>query len=135
MPTWNAHQYLKFAEERIRPCRDLVARIDLETPRRIVDLGCGPGNSAVVLAERWPDAEIAGVDSSNEMINVARKEQPKGKWVAADIWDWAKSEGEKFDLVFSNAALQWVGDHAALFPALMSRVAAGGALAVQIPAE
>jgi len=138
MPTWNAHQYLKFAEERIRPCRDLVARIDIAAPRRIVDLGCGPGNSAVVLKERWPGAEIVGVDSSKEMIDVARKEQPEGKWVAGDIWDWAREAGgelEKFDIVFSNAALQWVGNHAALFPALMSRVAAGGALAVQIPAD
>jgi trans-aconitate 2-methyltransferase len=135
MPTWNAHQYLKFADERIRPCKDLVSRIEIRNPRHIIDLGCGPGNSASVLAERWPDADIAGVDSSSAMIDVARKEQPARRWIDSDIWDWARSEQEQFDLVFSNAALQWVADHASLYPRLMERIAAGGAFAAQIPAD
>lgn len=135
MPTWNAHQYLKFADERIRPCKDLVARIGVAAPRRIVDLGCGPGNSTVVLAERWPNAELSGVDSSSTMIDVARREQPDRRWIAADISEWADSEREQFDVVFSNAALQWVPDHASVYPRLLKRVARGGVFAMQIPAD
>jgi trans-aconitate 2-methyltransferase len=135
MPTWNAHQYLKFADERTRPCKDLVARIGIAAPRSIVDLGCGPANSTVVLAERWPNADLTGVDNSSAMVDVARREQPDRRWIAADISGWADSEGEQFDLVFSNAALQWVPDHASLYPRLLKRVAHGGALAAQIPAD
>jgi trans-aconitate 2-methyltransferase len=135
MPTWNAHQYLKFADERIRPCKDLVSRIGIADPRRIVDLGCGPGNSATVLAERWPNADIAGVDNSSAMIDVARREQAGRNWIASDIWDWTRTEPSRFDLVFSNAALHWVPDHAALYPRLLGSVAEGGTLAVQIPAD
>ena len=134
MPTWNADQYLKFAEHRTRPCRDLVAAIALRDVRRVIDLGCGPGNSTRVLAGRWPHAEITGLDNSIAMIDVARKEQPAHRWVAGEISEWAASQRDQFDLVFSNAALQWVDDHAALFPKLLRRVAPGGALAVQIPA-
>ena len=135
MPTWNAHQYLKFADERIRPCKDLVSTIEIRDCRRIIDLGCGPGNSASVLAERWPDADIAGLDSSDAMINVARKEQPHRRWIASDIRDWARTEQAQFDLIFSNAALQWVSDHASLYPRLLERLAKGGAFAAQIPAD
>src|SRR3954469_5780921 len=138
MPTWNADQYLKFAEPRIRPCHDLINRIaasGLQTVRRIVDLGCGPGNSTAVLADRWPDAEICGVDNSAAMIDVARAEQPGRRWIFDDISKWAASEQTRFELVFSNAALQWVPEHASLFPRLLERVEPGGALAVQIPAD
>jgi trans-aconitate 2-methyltransferase len=135
MPTWNAEQYLKFAEERTRPCRDLVSSISLKNAGRLMDLGCGPGNSTIVLAGRWPDAEITGLDSAVSMIDVARREQPQHRWVVGDIAEWASSETRKFDLVFSNAALQWVPDHASIFPNLFARLNAGGALAVQIPAD
>ena len=132
MPTWNPQQYLKFAEERSRPCRDLAARVDIAAPRRIVDLGCGPGNSAEVLAARWPQAAITGIDSSAAMIDAARAASPQCRWRIGDITEWAGG-GERFDVVFSNAALQWVGEHAAVFPKLLSRLAGGGALAVQVP--
>jgi trans-aconitate 2-methyltransferase len=134
MPTWNADQYLRFASERTQPCRDLAARVALSSPRRIIDLGCGAGNSTEVLAERWPDGDVTGLDSSPEMIDAARRTYPQRQWVVGDIGGWA---GDKlpFDLVFSNAAIQWVGDHAALFPRLLDHVAPGGALAVQMPAN
>lgn len=64
MPTWDANQYLKFADERTRPCRELVERIAVDSPKKIIDLGCGPGNSTTVLRERWPEAQISGLDSS-----------------------------------------------------------------------
>jgi len=132
VPTWDAQQYLKFAAERTQPCRDLAARVALDSPARIIDLGCGPGNSTEVLAERWPSAELTGLDSSAPMIAKAIAEKPLGKWVTGDIGEWAEDEGA-YDLVFSNAALQWVGDHGGLLPLLMRRVAAGGALAAQMP--
>jgi len=133
MSGWNPDQYLKFAEERTRPCQELAARIGAERVRRIIDLGCGPGNSTRVLAARWPHAEITGLDSSPEMIAAARESALEVRWVLGDIAEWAAGGGGEFDIVFSNAALQWVRDHAAVFPRLFARVAAGGALAVQVP--
>jgi trans-aconitate 2-methyltransferase len=135
MPSWNAGQYLKFSEERTRPARDLAARIAVDAPRSIVDLGCGPGNSTAVLSDRWPATPIAGLDSSPAMIAEARRNYPAKTWSVADIADWADSSGPQFDIVFSNAALQWLPDHAAIFPRLFDRVASGGALAIQMPAN
>ena len=132
MPTWNPEQYLKFAEERSRPCHDLAARVEVAAPRRIIDLGCGPGNSAEVLSARWPNAAITGIDTSAAMIDAARAASPQCEWRIGDIEGWAAGD-ERFDVVFSNAALQWVGDHAAVFPRLLARVVTGGALAVQVP--
>jgi trans-aconitate 2-methyltransferase len=136
MAGWNPNQYLKFAEERTQPCRDLAARIAVANVHRAIDLGCGPGNSTAVLRERWPDAELTGLDSSVEMIERARREWPESSrqhWIAGGISEWAASNGEEFDVVFSNAALQWVEDHPAVYPRLFARVAPGGALAAQIP--
>jgi trans-aconitate 2-methyltransferase len=135
MPSWNADQYLKFEEERTQPCRDLAARLPVESVRSIVDLGCGPGNSTRILAEKWPNARITGVDNSASMIDVARREQPEHQWVVSDITQWSADEREHFDAVFSNAALQWVPDHATLYPRLFARVAPGGSIAVQIPSD
>jgi trans-aconitate 2-methyltransferase len=133
MPSWNPEQYLKFGDERTRPCLDLAARVEVWRPLRIVDLGCGPGNSAEVIAQRWPDAAITGIDSSKAMIESAHTMRPECEWRAGDIAEWAASTGERFDLVFSNAALQWVGAHESLFPRLFEHVETGGALAVQTP--
>ena len=133
MSGWNPNQYLKFAEERTQPCRDLVARIAVTNVRRVIDLGCGPGNSTAVLRDRWPEAEFTGLDNSTEMIERARREYPSQHWIAGGISEWATCSDDQFDVVFSNAALQWVDDHASLYPRLLARVAQGGALAVQIP--
>lgn len=132
MPSWKADQYLKFAAERTQPSRDLAARVAVENPRRVIDLGCGPGNSTEVLAERWPLAEVTGLDSSAEMIEKARATHPEWRWLAGAIEEWADGE-DGFDVVFSNAAMQWVPDHHRVFPRLLARVAMGGALAVQVP--
>ncbi|MGA8143453.1 MAG: trans-aconitate 2-methyltransferase [Candidatus Acidiferrales bacterium] len=134
MPTWSADQYLKFADERTQPCRDLAARIVRQAVRRVIDLGCGPGNSTAVLGARWPSAEIVGFDSSPGMIDSARQSQPTRKWIIGDIVEWAHQKGaEQFDVVFANASLQWIPDHAANFPRLLARVAPGGAFAAQLP--
>ncbi|MGN6544524.1 MAG: methyltransferase domain-containing protein, partial [Aureliella sp.] len=128
---WDSKHYLKFEDERTRPASDLVARIALERPRAIVDLGCGPGNSTAVLRARWPDADITGLDNSSDMLDAARKAHPETKWMLGDAAKWSSST--PIDLVFSNAALQWVSDHRTLMPHLLLQVAADGALAFQIP--
>jgi trans-aconitate 2-methyltransferase len=133
MPTWNPELYLLFEEHRTVPVRDLVARVPMERVNRIIDLGCGPGNSTAVLAERWPDASIVGLDNSAEMLENARSRYPRQTWVHGDISEWAATANEQYDLVFSNAALQWIGDHSSLYPALFAHVAPGGTFAVQVP--
>jgi trans-aconitate 2-methyltransferase len=133
MPKWDAEQYLKFGDERTQPVRDLIGRIQLPSPKRIVDLGCGPGNSTEELRRRWPAADITGLDSSPEMIGQAQRAFPRGMWVAGDAANWRAAE--PFDLVFSNAMLHWVKNHEAVLPRLLDQVADGGALAFQVPAH
>lgn len=135
MPSWNPDQYLRFAEERTRPCRELAQRIALQAPRRVIDLGCGPGNSTAVLAERYPDAALSGVDSSPAMIETARKSALRADWTIGDITLWPTASPQRYDLIFANAAFQWVSDHDRLLPALMVRLEPGGALAFQMPAN
>lgn len=133
MPTWDAKQYLRFEEQRTRPCRDLADRIAVAQPNTIIDLGCGPGNSTAVLAARWPAGTICGIDSSPEMITAARATCPTREYRVGEIGAWAAGAGESYDVVFSNAALQWVGDHALVLPQLMKHVSGGGAFAFQVP--
>jgi trans-aconitate 2-methyltransferase len=133
MPTWDSDVYRQFTDQRTRPAVDLAARVALDAPARVVDLGCGPGNSTAVLAERWPRAELTGIDNSPAMLAAARSAYPAGTWVDADIASWVADR--PFDVVFSNAALQWIPDHARLLPHLLEHVARGGALAVQVPAN
>lgn len=133
MPQWDPQLYLQFATERTQPAVDLIARIRLPQPARIIDIGCGPGNSTAMLRQRWPDAQITGLDSSPEMLAVAAQNYPSEEWVLEDAASWQPEHA--FDLVFSNAALQWVPDHQAVFPRLFGQVAPGGALAIQVPAH
>jgi trans-aconitate 2-methyltransferase len=132
MPSWDAREYIEFADERTRPCQDLIHRIVL-SPRRIVDLGCGPGNSTTALIGRWPDAEVLGLDSSPNMIAAARKLRPQCQWSEGDIATWTPVHA--LDLVFSDAALHWVPNHPKVFPQLLQQVAPGSTLAVQVPAN
>lgn len=131
MSPWSAEHYLRFAGERTQPARDLCGRIAVDAPRRVIDLGCGPGNSTAVLRQRWPDADLVGLDSSADMIDVARQAHTDWTWVQSPIESWHPDQ--PFDVVFSNAALQWVPDHGRLVRVLFSHVAHGGALAFQIP--
>jgi trans-aconitate 2-methyltransferase len=130
-PGWNPAQYLRFAEERLRPARDLIARLPDRSFARIADLGCGAGNVTRLLAEKFPDARITGVDTSPEMLEAARKELPDATWVQADLATWQPAAPP--DLVFTNATLHWLGDHTRLLPRLLGLLAPGGVLAVQVP--
>ncbi len=131
MGAWSPGEYLRFADERTRPSVDLASRIAVERPESVIDLGCGPGNSTRVLRERWPDAHIIGLDSSAQMIDAARDEEPHEEWVVSAIEEWMPEA--PFDVVFSNAALQWLPDHPALVERLFESVAPEGALGFQIP--
>lgn len=130
---WNALQYLKFERERTQPATDLAARLDLSSPHRILDLGCGPGNSTAVLKNRFPEAQITGADSSGSMVEAARKDYPELEFIQRDISTELNKLPHDLDIAFSNACLQWVPDHPALLPRLMSLLKPGGLLAVQIP--
>ena len=129
---WSAQQYLKFEDERTRPPRDLLAQVPLQSPRRVVDLGCGPGNSTELLIARYPQAEVIGLDSSPDMLRQARERLPKCTFEQADLATW--SPRERTDLLFANAVFQWVPDHPAVLRASRSKaLPEGGVLAVQMP--
>jgi trans-aconitate 2-methyltransferase len=128
---WDADRYLRFADARTLPATDLLSRIALADAARVVDLGCGPGNSTVPLKARWPAASVSGVDSSAELLAAARRDHPGIAFEQSDIAIWAAAE--PCDVIFANASLQWVGDHQRLMPRLFDQVAPGGVLAVQMP--
>lgn len=129
MADWNPHQYLKFDAQRTQPAVDLAMRVMGGRPETIADIGCGPGNSTAVLKRVFPKADILGIDNSPHMIEKARKEHPDLPFRLCEALDL---EGG-YDLLFSNACLQWIPDHEVLIPALMGKLNAGGVLAVQIP--
>jgi trans-aconitate 2-methyltransferase len=130
---WNPDLYLKYENERTQPSYDLTSRIKIDNPASIIDIGCGPGNSTKVLRERWPQAQISGLDSSPEMIERARSDYPQGDWILADAAGW--NSDSKYSIVFSNATLQWLPDHTRLVKNLFDCVQSQGALAVQVPAN
>jgi len=133
MGDWNPEQYLKFKNERTQPSMDLVSRIKIEKADFIIDIGCGPGNSTQILRQRWPSAEIVGIDRSEEMIKKAREDYPDPKWFIADAASF--NSDLLYDIVFSNATLQWIPHHEILVPNLFKLVRSKGALTVQIPAD
>lgn len=128
---WDPRLYEQFKAPRLRPGLDLIARIPEAAPRTVVDLGCGTGRLTEALKARWPDAAVTGIDGSLEMLAQAREAFPGIAWAEADIGAW--SPQAPVDLLYSNAALHWLPDHATLFPRLMGAVAPGGVLAVQMP--
>lgn len=129
--TWSAQQYTKFEQERTRPVRDLVAAIPTTDVHRAVDLGCGPGNSTEVLVQRYPSADIVGTDNAEDMVVAARQRLPSIRFELSDIAQWHPDH--RFDVILANASLQWLPDHATLYPRLVSQLSEGGSLAVQTP--
>jgi trans-aconitate 2-methyltransferase len=129
--SWSAKQYTAFESERTRPVRDLLAAVPTTEVRRAVDIGCGPGNSTEVLIARWPGAQVTALDSSPDMLEAARERLPQIRIEQMDIERW-DDEGP-YDVILANAVLQWLPDHARLFPRLIQKLAPGGSLAVQMP--
>src|SRR4030042_1222870 len=128
---WNPELYLKFGKERIQPTIDMVSRIDVENPRQIIDVGCGPGNSTQVLVQRWPRAKVTGVDNSPAMIEKARKDYPNQNWKIVDAEKDAING--KFDIMFSTSPMQWIPDHEALLTRFYTLLADKGLIAIQLP--
>ncbi|MCC9624592.1 methyltransferase domain-containing protein [Thalassospira sp. MA62] len=137
---WDPVHYGLFGNERLRPAIDLISRLPKPangfSPRHIVDLGCGPGSVTSLLSDAYASnaddpVEIVGIDSSDEMLETARKRTENITWRKADIANWHPEQ--PIDLLFSNAALHWVPDHSNLFPKLLDHMAPGGIIAVQVP--
>lgn len=132
--SWDPERYLTYADERGRPFVELLARVAADRPATVVDLGCGPGNLTSLLAGRWPDARVVGIDSSPEMIAAAKKDVSGVEFEVADLRDWVVGVTPgSVDVLVSNATLQWVPGHLDLLPALVGAVAPGGWLAFQVP--
>ena len=132
--TWDPGKDVQFGDYRDRPFFDLTARIAADSPRQVVDLGCGPGNLTATLAGRWPQARVLGLDSSPDMLARAAPlatETPGLSFAAADIRDWMP--GPACDVVVSNAALQWVPGHLELLPDWLDALPAGAWFALQVP--
>ena len=129
--SWNPETYLVFADQRTRPAAELLARVRSERPARVIDLGCGPGNSTALLAARWPLAQLEGLDSSAAMLAEARASGVPAQWVEADLANWTPAA--PYDVIFSNATLQWLSGQEALLPRLMGFAKDGGTFAFQVP--
>lgn len=130
---WSSEQYLKFEGQRTQPSIDLAGRISLEGVERALDVGCGPGNSSNVLAGRFPQAKVLGIDSSPDMIASARESYPGIEFRLCDAGSELGTLEGGFDVVFSNACIQWIPDHKTLLRNMMALLRPGGVLAVQIP--
>jgi len=133
MTQWDPQQYQRFSRERSRPFFDLVARVPDDRVRSVADLGCGPGDLTHTLLTRWPEATVFGVDNSPDMLAAAARlpASPHLQFVEADLATWQPDR--PFDCIVSNAALQWLPNHASLFKQLVGLLAPGGVLAVQMP--
>ncbi|HDL6511038.1 TPA: trans-aconitate 2-methyltransferase [Yersinia enterocolitica] len=131
MQDWDPDLYRQFEAERTRPARDLLTHIHAASPSHISDLGCGPGNSTQLLHQRFPDAQLMGIDNSRAMLLSAQQRLPDCTFLEADIRQWQPAEPQ--DLIYANASLQWLTDHQQLFPYLFSQLADNGILAVQMP--
>lgn len=132
---WDPGQYQHFGDERSRPFFDLLARVAAENPGQVADLGCGPGTLTATLADRWPDAEVRGIDSSPEMIEAAQAlPVPQGRrlsFALGDVRDWRPAG--RVDVIVSNAVLQWVPDHLTVTARWAGFLQPGGWLAFQVP--
>jgi len=153
---WDAGQYLRFADQRLRPFLDLVDRAEAaafrdDAPRRVADLGCGPGNATALLAERWPDAHVLGVDASPAMIADAAPRRIPGRldFELGDLRQWEPDAGagrssgpdgdgfptdaDRPDMILANAVLQWIPGHLDVLARLAGLLADGGAIGIQVP--
>ena len=135
MPEWSAEQYSKFEKERTLPAVDLADAIHINDPKKIIDIGCGIGNSTAVLRKNFPHAQIIGADSSEDMLNTAKKDHPEIEFIKLDAEKELSGLSADFYIVFSNACIQWIPDHRKLLKSLMALLKPDGILAIQIPQQ
>ncbi|GGK25655.1 trans-aconitate 2-methyltransferase [Pilimelia terevasa] len=128
---WDPTAYLRFADHRSRPFAELLARVLLDDPRRIVDLGCGPGHLTAQLAARWPRADVSGVDADPAMVARATADHPRLRFTAGDAREWTPPAD--LDLLVCHAVLQWVPGHPALLARWAGELPARSWVAVQVP--
>ncbi len=131
MTDWSADLYLRFDAERTRAALDLLAHVAIEAAEHVVDIGCGPGNSTALLAQRWPQARVEGFDNSPAMLSAARERLPGVHFFEANAATW-RPEGSE-SLLFANAVFQWVPDHLDVLEALLDGLSSRSVLAVQMP--
>ncbi len=130
--SWDADLYRTFLDVRTRPAKDLLAAIpSYFDPKLVYDLGCGPGNSTILLKKRWPNAKVIGTDNSVDMLKKAREDYPEIEFLEMDIEHFSSTQ--KIDCLFSNASLQWCNQHHTLIPRLIALLAKNGILAIQMP--
>lgn len=132
MTDWNAAQYVKFEAERTQPCTDLINRLSDISPARILDLGCGPGNSTAALAKHFGNSSVLGIDASENMLEKAKITHPELEFKKCFVPNELESLG-RFDLIFSNACIHWIPEQKNLLKSIFNSLADGGTLAVQIP--
>ena len=130
---WDSETYLKFEKERTQPAIDLVRRVERRTVSSALDVGCGPGNSSAVIKSVFPEAEILGIDFSADMIERAKKDYPDITFEQWDADEFTEKTGKKFDLIFSNACLQWLPDQFKTITNLYKLLNENGVMAIQIP--
>src|SRR5262245_38871676 len=129
--TWSPSTYLQFEDERTRAARDLLSQVPLTSAAKVVDMGCGPGNSTALLVSRFPDADVLGIDSSPAMLEQARNAVPGAHFLEADANSWLPTSDT--DLVFANAVYQWVSNHLPIFQRLLVSLRPGSVAAIQMP--
>lgn len=130
---WNSNQYMKFAAERTQPSKDLISRLSDLSPQKVLDIGCGPGNSTFALKARFPNSEIIGIDASDNMLEKARATYPDIRFEKCFVPDGLSMFDGKFDLIFSNACIHWIDNQKDLIKGIVGKLSDGGVLAVQIP--
>lgn len=135
MSDWNAKQYSKFKKERTLPAIELANAIECDDVKSVIDIGCGIGNSTAVLKRKYKDARVIGADNSKDMLESARQNNSDIEFIELDAEKELSNLNERFDIVFSNACIQWIPDHKRLLGQMFSCLAPRGVLAVQIPEQ
>lgn len=133
MVDWNSKQYLMFKSQRTQLAIDLVNRITIDNPKKVLDIGCGTGNSTNVLAQRFKGSYILGIDNSSNMIETVKNQYSNIDFNICDASKKLSGFDKDFDIVFSNACIQWISNHYKLLKDMMQLIKPGGILAVQIP--
>lgn len=130
---WNPEIYNQFKTIRYQPFYDLMDLISPNKNMKSIDLGCGTGEQTAILTEKFPDANFLGIDSSKEMLEKSKKLENERLKFSLTSTEEILEKDENWDLIFSNAALQWSDNHQELFPKIIQKLSVNGQLAIQMP--